>query len=222
MIKNEILQTFSVPTIIKRKPMLNLNKISQVIATVSLGALLSAQFAYAANTYDNKKTTTVEQTTTQTTSTAPRPAVRRAAPVVPVTTTTSDTVTLTTKPGELRKVLDEDALKKMDDTICSKGFKAYVGNDKKNVCQGKAVAPDLAYSCIWSENGNAAFAPTPQGPCDLEYSEHQKSVVITKSEYTGTPPLAYGTEAHCCFRAAQGPVVSTVETSPTKTVVTHK
>lgn len=202
--------------------MLNLNKISQAIVAVSLGALLSTQATYAANTYDNKKTTTVEQTTTQTSSTAPRAPVRRAPSVTPVTTTTSDTVTRTSKAGELRTVLDEDALKKIDHTLCTKGFKAYVGNDKKNVCQGKAVAPDLAYSCIWSEDGSAAYAPTPQGPCGLDYAEHQTSVIITKSEYTASPPLAYGTEAQCCFRAAQGPATNTVERSPTTTVVTHK
>lgn len=81
--------------------MFKLNKISLAVVSVSIGALLSAHFLYATDTYNNKKTTTVEQTTTQTTTTAPRPIKK----VVPVTTTTTKMTTLTTKEGELRKVL---------------------------------------------------------------------------------------------------------------------
>ncbi|OGQ23189.1 MAG: hypothetical protein A3I05_02850 [Deltaproteobacteria bacterium RIFCSPLOWO2_02_FULL_44_10] len=193
------------------------NKVQLVVVGLSLGVLFSGPLSHAADTYNNKKTTTIEQTTTQTRSTAP--AVRPAKKEIPVTTTTSNTTTSTTKEGDLRKVLDADALKKMSDSLCVTGFKAYVGNDKKNVCQGNASAPDVAYSCVWAKKGNAAFAPTVQGPCSLDYSEHQKSVVITKGEYTSRPPLAYGTEAHCCFRAARGPSTNTVERSPTTTTV---
>lgn len=197
-------------------------KISLTFSAVTLTASLISPSSYAVDTYDNKKTTTVEQTTTQTTTTAPKPIARPVKKVAPVTTTTSNTTTLTTKEGELRKVLDEDALKKLSDTLCAEGFKAYVGNDKQNVCQGKATVPDIAYSCVWHERGNAAFAPTPQGPCALDYVEHQASIIVTKSEFTASPPLPYGTEAHCCFRAAQGPTTSTVETSPTTTTVAPK
>lgn len=192
-------------------------KVSFKIVVLSL-VFLGTQVAYAANTYDNKKTTTVEQTTVQTTSTAPAP-VKKAAPTKPFTTTSTSTSTVTTTPGEMRKVLDEDALKKMSDSLCVKGFKPYVGNDTKNVCQGQAVVPDLAYSCVWTEDGSAAFAPTPQGPCTLEYAEHKKSLIITKTDYSISPPLPYGTEAQCCFRAAQGVATSSVETSPTTTTV---
>ncbi|MBF0104403.1 MAG: hypothetical protein HQM16_03645 [Deltaproteobacteria bacterium] len=172
---------------------------------------MSSHLTYAADTYDNKKTTTVEQTTTQSTTTKPKPVViyKRSKPVL-----TKETTTVTIKEGALRTVLDEDALKKMLDSLCVDGFRAYVGNDKKNVCQSKATTPDIAYSCIWKENGNAAFAPTDQGPCALDYAEHKESVIITKDDYTASPPLAYGTEAQCCFRAAQGPDTKTSTTSP--------
>ncbi len=198
-------------------------KKSFVTLSLFLGVLCASHITLATNTYDNKKTTTVEQTTVQTTSTAPAPApVKKAAPTTPLTTTTTNTTTLTTKPGELRKVLDEAALKKMSDSLCVKGFKPYVGNDTKNVCQGLAVVPDLAYSCVWTDAGSAAFAPTVQGPCTLEYAEHKKSLIITKTDYSTSPPLPYGTEAQCCFRAAQGPATSSVETSPTTTIVVPK
>lgn len=205
--------------------MLKLNKISLAIAGVTLWTLMGAHLVHAADTYDNKKTTTVEQTTVQTSTTAPRPAVRavkKAAPVIPVTTTTSNTTTLTTQEGDLRKVLDEDALKKMSDSLCAESFKAYVGNDGKNICQGKATVPDIAYSCIWKGEGNAAYAPTPQGPCALDFSEHAGSIIVTKDDYSSSPPLSYGTEAHCCFRAAKGPTTSTIAVSPTTTTVVPK
>ncbi len=188
---------------------------------VLLSAHLSSSVAYATDTYNNKKTTTVEQTTTQTTSTAP--AVRRAAKKEePVTTTTSSTTTIITKEGDLRKVLDEKALKKMKGSLCVSGFKPYVGNDGKNVCQGKAIVPDIAYSCVWKEEGKAAYAPTLQGPCALDYAEHKGSIIVAKNNYDSHPPLSYGTEAQCCFRAAKGPSTSTTETSPTTTTVAPK
>lgn len=189
----------------------------------ALGILFSLPMVYASDSYNNKKTTTVEQTTTQTTTSAPRAPVRAAPKVNPVVTTTSNTTTLTTQPGAMRKVLDEDALKdlsKNDHGLCVEGFKAAVGNDVKNVCQGKAVVPDLAYSCIWKEDGNAAYAPTAEGPCTLDNVEHKGSVIITKNDYKSFPPLSYGSEAQCCFRAAQGPEMSRVDVSPTTTIVT--
>lgn len=190
------------------------SKILLSATSLSLFFIICPTPSHATDTYNNKKTTTVEQTTTQTTSKVPV-AVRAVKKAAPVTTTTSKTTTLTVKDGNMRKVLDENALKKMSDLLCVAGFRPYVGNDKKNVCQGKASAPDIAYSCVWKEQGNAAFAPTDQGPCALDYSKHQESVVVTKNEYSSRPPLPYGTEAQCCFRAAQGPATSTLETSPT-------
>lgn len=195
-------------------------KILLTVLGLTFGVLLDAHLGYATDTYNNKKTTTVEQTTTQTTSTAPRPAARPVKKAAPVTTTS--TTTLTTQAGELRKVLDEDALKKMSDSLCVEGFKAYVGNVDKNVCQGKAIVPDIAYSCVWKEKGSAAYAPTTQGPCALDYSEHAGSIIVAKTDYKSSPPLSYGTEAQCCFRAAQGPSTSTVQVSPTTTTVAPK
>lgn len=201
--------------------MFKLNKISFVAVSVTLGVFLSSPVSYAVDTYNNNKTTTVESTTTQTsTTTPPRPAAQPVKKVAPVTTTTSNTTTLTTKEGDIRKVLDEEALKKMQATLCTSGFKAYVGNDTKNVCQSKGVVPDIAYSCVWKEEGNAAYAQTPQGPCALDFSEHQGSIVVAKNDYSSSPPLSYGTEAQCCFRAAKGPTTSNMQVSPTTTTVT--
>lgn len=202
--------------------MIRINKTALTFMGLSIGSLLAPHLSFAVDTYDNKKTTTVEQTTTQTTTTAPKPVAHPVKKVAPVTTINSKTTTVTTKDGELRKVLDEDALKQMKDTICAEGFKAYVGNDKQNICQSKATVPDIAYSCVWDERGNAAYAPTEKGPCALDYSEHQASIVVTKSEFTASPPLPYGTEAQCCFRAAQGPATTTIETSPTTTAIVPK
>jgi hypothetical protein len=209
--------TFQAEKSNKKESMNKYGTISRVMVGLSLSFFSSAPLLHAADTY-NKSTTTVEKTTTQT-STAPRRAVKKAAPV---TTTTSNTTTMVTREGEMRKVLDENALKKMSDSLCVKGFRAYVGNDKKNLCQGKATSPDIAYSCVWSEDGNAAYSPTTRGPCALEHSEHQESIAVSKDDYSSHPPLAYGTEAHCCFRAAQGPPTSTMEKSPTVTTVAPK
>lgn len=196
--------------------MLKNKKILLTVVSVSLGAFICSQ-VYAADTY-KKDTTTVSQTTTQqTTSTAPRPVAKKAAPV-----TKTDTTTVTTKEGTLRTVLDEDALKKMSDTLCVTGFKVYYGNDNNNVCQGKASVPDIAYSCVWKEDGNAAYSPTTQGPCGLDTAEHKGSIIVTKNDYESSPPLPYGTEAQCCFRAAQGPATSTVVVSPTTTTTAKK
>lgn len=144
--------------------------------------------------------TTVEETTTQTTV----PTGKRNKPVTTSSTSTTEVVTKT----QPRKVLDEEALKKMSNTLCTDGFKSVVGVDKKNVCQGKAAAPDIAYSCVWNKKGAAAYAPTEQGPCSLDFAEHRGSIVITKEDYSSSPPLPYGTEVQCCFRAAKDPSVS--------------
>lgn len=147
-----------------------------------------------------EKTTTIQETTTSTTV----PATKKK---VPATTSTTTTTEITTKETQPRQVLDVEALKKMEDTLCADGFKAYVGTDKNNVCQTKATAPDIAYSCVWDKQGTAAFAPTAQGPCKLDFTNHSGSIVVTKTEYDSPPPLSYGKEAQCCFRAAQGPDV---------------
>ncbi|MFO1519446.1 MAG: hypothetical protein U1F57_07305 [bacterium] len=149
-------------------------------------------------------TTTVEATTVQ------KPAVKKGKrTVAPAeeTTTTSTTTTTTTPPPPkevVHKVYDEEMLKKMKDNLCTDGFKAYVGSDKKNVCRAKAAAPDFAYSCVWDKKGPAAFAPTEKGPCNLDYTEHRGSVKIQKENYPSSPPLSYGMEAQCCYRPAKG------------------
>ncbi|QQR80173.1 MAG: hypothetical protein IPJ69_12755 [Deltaproteobacteria bacterium] len=171
-----------------------LKNISLTLASLSLGALLTSSISYAEN-----KTTTVEETSSQTTTTP----VKKSIPAT--TTTTYNTTETTTKESEVRVVLDQEALKKMSGTLCTDGFKAYVGNDNKNICQGKATTPDLAYSCVWDKKGEAAYASTPKGPCNLDFTEHRGSIIITKTDYKSNPPLAYGTEAQCCFRAAKDP-----------------
>lgn len=194
-----------------------LNKKSLVMSLFVSG-LLASPMTYATDTYNKQKTTT--ETTTQTTSTAPaRRIVKKAAP--PVTTTTSNTTTLTTTPGEMHPVKDEEDLKRMISQLCVDGFKAYVGNDKKNVCQTKATSPDLAYSCVWHDEGTAAYSPTAQGPCTLGYAVHKDSIIVTKAEFT-SPPLPYGTEAQCCFRSAQGDPTTAVVNSPTTTTTVQK
>lgn len=170
-------------------------KIAFTVLTVTLGASLGSSLSYG-----QSKTTTVEETTTRTTT--PR-TTKKVTPAS--TTTTSNTTVTTTKEAEPRQPLTEDTLKKMSKTLCTKGFKSYVGNDNKNICQGKATAPDIAYSCVWKEKGVAVYAPTEQGPCSLDYAEHQGSIIITKNDYKSNPPLKYGVEAQCCFRAAKGP-----------------
>ncbi len=176
-------------------------KVLLVALTVSLGIVSSPSFASA-----ESKTTTVE-TNTQVEST-PAPTTKKSK-VAPVTTTTTyNTRATTTTEVESRRVLNEDTLKKISDTLCTDGFKAYIGREKKNVCQGTAVAPDLAYSCVWKKKGTAAYDPSGQGPCNLDFVEHRGSRTITKSDYVSRPPLPYGTEAQCCFRAAKGTAVT--------------
>lgn len=167
--------------------------------------ILSSLFVVLLATYSisfaESKTTTVDETTTETTVPAKN---KRTKPVTTVTSTSSTTTTQV----QPRKVLDEDTLKKISNTLCTEGFKASVGGDKKNVCQSRASSPDIAYSCIWNKKGAAAYAPSKQGPCTLDFAEHKGSIIITKEDYASNPPLSYGTEVQCCFRAAKDSAVS--------------
>ncbi len=171
-------------------------KISLTALVLALGALLNSHPSYG-----EPKTTTVEETSTQTTSTPATVKSKKASPAT--TTTTSNTRLTTTKESEPRIVLNQEALKKMSKTLCTEGFKSYVGDDKKNICGGQAVSPDIAYSCVWHKKGDAAFAATVRGPCNLDFTEHRGSIIVTKSYYTSNPPLPYGSEAQCCVRPAK-------------------
>lgn len=110
----------------------------------------------------------------------------------------------------------QEALKKMDDTLCVDGYDAKVGNDNKNICSGMATTPDFAYSCIWQRKGAGAYPQTLQGPCRLDFAEHKGHIMITKDDYRSSPPLKYGTKVECCFRAAKGPDVITSSSWTTK------
>lgn len=123
----------------------------------------------------------------------------------------TETTVVTSTPARARPAYSQEALKKMDDTLCVDGFDAKVGNDNKNICWGLATAPDLAYSCIWTKKGEAAYPDTLEGPCRLDFAEHRGNIIITKADYKSSPPLHYGTKVECCFRAASGP--STISTS---------
>lgn len=171
----------------QRKNMLK--KIS--LFSIALGVLFLVPRSHA-----ETKTTTVEETTTQTTT----PRTHKAAG----TTTTSNTRVTTTRESAPRQILTEDTLKKISNTLCTKGFRAYVGNDRRNICQGMSTSPDLSYSCVWEKRGAAVYASTEQGPCSLDYVEHRGSIIITRDEYVSRPPLKYGVEAQCCYRAAKG------------------
>lgn len=184
-----------------------LNKNGEIMSKKNLSAALIILFGatfFSHLSYAEQKVTTTEETTTQTTTT---PRGSKKAPAT--TTTTSNTSATVTKEAapkpelDSRTVLNEEMLKKMSNTLCTDGFKAYVGSDKRNICQSRVTAPDIAYSCIWDKRGNAAYAPTPQGPCSLDFTDHKGSIVITKNDFSN-PPLPYGTEAQCCYRAAQG------------------
>ncbi len=178
-----------------------MKKISALLLAITLGMLSKSAPSFA------ETTTTTEQVTTES-HVVPRVVhhrARRARPVSTRTLHTTETIVQTTP----RKILDEDMLKKISSTLCTEGFKAYVSRDRKNVCQGMAMAPDLAYSCVWNKSGASAFSPVDQGPCNLDFVEHRGSVIITKNDYQSNPPLSYGVEAQCCFRAAQDPVPST-------------
>lgn len=154
------------------------------------GVLIVGHFVYA-----ETSSTTVQQTTVQTVK--PR-VVKKAKPVVEETTTIT-----TVKESEPRQVMTQDTLKKLSDSLCTKGFKPYFGTDKKNVCRSKAETPDIAYSCVWKDKGPAAFEPDMKGPCGLDFARHSGRIVIDKNTYTSGPPLKYGVEAQCCVRTAR-------------------
>lgn len=175
--------------------------------SLSLGMLLVVPISYGQQSSTTTTTTTEQQTTIKTP--VKKPAAKPAAPAAVDTTTLKSTTTTTeVKPPPpkevVRTVYDEETLKKMSDTLCTDGFKAYVGTEKKNVCMSRATTPDIAYSCVWDKDGTAAFAPTPKGPCNLDYVEHRGNVVIKKENFPDDPPLSYGKTAECCFRAAKG------------------
>jgi hypothetical protein len=187
----------------------------QKMTFLSLSAFLALCFGAnlaSAQEKSTTTTTTVEAVTTKT----PAP-VKKAKPVhrspaakpvestqVMSTTTTTEVVPPPPTKEVVHKVYDEEMLKKMSKTLCSDGFKAFVGTDKKNVCLGRATVPDIAYSCVWDKSGAAAFPANAQGPCNLDYTEHRGSIMIKKDTYRDNPPLGYGKEAQCCFRPAKG------------------
>jgi len=191
-----------------------IKKLISPLMGISLGVLLVANFAIAQEK-TTTTTTTVEATTTK------APAAHRARPVAkpvaakPAATNTSTSVMSTTttevvqppppiQKEVVHKVYDEEMLKKMSDSLCTEGFKAYVGQDKKNVCASHAAPPNIAYSCVWDKKGTEAFAPTQQGPCSLDYTDHNGTVIIKKENFANDPPLDYGKQAECCVRPAKG------------------
>ncbi len=163
---------------------------------IALGVLVAMVFA-SPLAY-GQGTTTYQQTTIETKV----PVKKVAKKAKPIETTTT-TLTVVKEP-EPRAVLSQDTLKKIQNTMCADGFKAYIGNDKKNVCGGKATAPDIAYTCVWKSKGPMAFAPTHKGPCNLDFAEHQGDMSVTREKFSSSPPLKYGTDAQCCYRAAKG------------------
>lgn len=173
-----------------------IKKVSLVILVLTAGVVL-----HVGSSYGEQRTTTVEEVSTQTTPAAAKS--KKAA-----TTTTTSTRYTTTKEGEPRIVLDQEALKKMSKTLCTEGFKSYVSNDNKNLCGGQAASPDIAYSCVWDKKGEAAYADTVRGPCNLDFTEHLGSIIVTKTDYVSRPPLPYGSEAQCCVRMARDSMAS--------------
>jgi hypothetical protein len=192
-------------------------KKSLFILSAFFGILGVAIFSYGQEK-TTTTTTTVEQATVTSqppskTSTVRKKSTKKTTSAKPVDTSTSvistTTTTVTPPPPKIvpRTVYDEETLKKMSPHICTDGFKAYVGTAKKNVCLKQATPPDIAYSCVWNKKGTPAYASTQQGPCNLDFTEHHGSITIKKDEYASDPPLPYGTEAQCCFRASKGPEV---------------
>lgn len=174
-----------------------LKKICFAVVGVSLG-----MFMISHQSYGQGAGSTTTQNTTQTVTTP----VKKGAAKVETTETT-----VTSTPARARPAYSQEALKKMDHTLCTDGFDAKIGNDNKNICSGMATAPDLSYSCIWTKKGEAAYPVTLQGPCNLDFAEHRGNIVITKADYKSSPPLPYGTKIECCYRAAKGP--ATISTS---------
>lgn len=171
-------------------------KILLIAVVVALGTLIMSHQSFA------------QGSTTNTTQTTTTPAKGKA---------TVETKTTTTTPAAPRPAYDQEALKKMDDTLCTDGFDAKVGNDNKNICSGLASPTDIAYSCIWTKKGEAAYPATPRGPCYLDSARHDRTIVITKADYKSSPPLPYGTKVECCFRAAAG-APTTITTSTTTAI----
>lgn len=167
-----------------------------VVLSVSIGSMVVVQQSYG------------ESTTVQSSVQTVIPAKKKTA----ATVRTTDSI-VTTTPAVARPTYDQATLKKMDDTLCVKGFDAKVGNDNKNVCWNMAMSPDLAYSCIWTQKGEGAYAPTKQGPCNLDFAEHLGNIVITKADYKSRPPVPYGTTVECCFRGASGEPTTSSTTS---------
>src|SRR5215467_14351226 len=144
------------------------------ILSLSMGSFLISSISYGQASGQTTQTTTTSTTLEQqTTQKATRTHKKVSHPkstttaVPPASTTTviqSNTTTTEVKPPPpkevVHKVYDEEALKKMANTLCTNGFKAFVGATKKNVCSMKATAPDIAYTCVWDKEGNPAFAPT--------------------------------------------------------------
>ena len=141
-------------------------------------------------------------------------AALQAASVPPPTAGQSQTVIvpagqpITTAPADVkpRKVYDQEMLKKMVETLCAEGFEAYVGDQGKNVCRNWATPPDIAYTCVWDKKGPPAYPASTQGPCNLDYAVHRGDIIITRDQYKdGNPPLDFGKQVQCCYRAAAGP-----------------
>lgn len=185
------------------------------ITSPVLGALFGFLFLFSYGLAQEKTTTTtttMEQTTQTPVKKSSSQHVRKTttkakATPEPQTTTSvySTTTTTEVKPKIIdRKVYDEGTLKKLGNNLCANGFKAYVGNVKTNVCLRQANPPDISYTCVWNEKGPQAFPSNTQGPCNLDYTEHHGSITIRKDNFPN-PPLAFGTEAQCCYRAAKGP-----------------
>ena len=170
----------------------------------ALGGILGiALFMPLSFGQEKTTTTTVEQSTTQVQTPAPVTRSKKAKArssssneVLSTTTTTTTQVESAPMPLAPRKLYDEDTLRKISKTICIQGFRSYIGRDKNNLCLGKASPPDIAYSCVWDKKGTAVYPPSVQGPCNLDFTEHKGSVSVK------------GTEAQCCFRAAQGPALT--------------
>lgn len=177
-------------------------KISLTVLSLTLAILPILYFSYLS--YGEERKTTVQESSSQTISTPS--TSKKSKPET--TTTTYNTNTTTTTKVQPRQVLNEETLKKISNTLCTEGFKAYVGTDKKNICQSQVNAPDIAYSCVWNRKGTSAYAPTTQGPCTLDFTEHRGSILITKNDFVSNPPLSYGSEAQCCYRAAKGSIHS--------------
>lgn len=132
----------------------------------------------------------------------PPPVSGQGETVVPPTQPVVQTTPKVDKP---RTSYDQETLKKMAETLCAAGFKAYVGDEGKNICKGWATAPDIAYTCVWDKDGPPSYESSPKGPCNLDYTAHRGDIIITRDQYKDNPPLKYGSQVQCCYRSAAGP-----------------